>query len=720
MTGWHVKRIALIASLEFVLVLAITSFSLRLWDIDFSVPFNYWGDTLWFVVPIKGMIQNGWVYEIPQLSAPFTLNAAAFPAMTNLDWLIMKGISLFTSNAGTVLNVFWLLSLLLTAWSATLALHLLGVRDWPALGVGVVYAFLPFALLRNVGHISLVYYSVPLLTLLAIHIARGCEHPKSATLRWVGYSAALAQGFSYIYFSFFAVLLFAFAGWMGFVQKRSWRPVKQAAIASGIVILAASLNLVPSFLSWNMHGKPPDMSYKSSIEAEIYGLKIRQMLAPHEDNRVPIFGQWGRRDKSLSFPNENENVTARLGPLAAAGLLFLLMTSIGLVGNRNVHESDAIKPIAALALFGLLLTTVGGFGAVLSQILPDIRGYNRFSVFIAFLALAVVALWWQGRMRVAITQRHKSMLAAGLAVLIVFTLYDQLLDANHLNNRRPADELSAKHERELVKNIEAKVPAGTSIFQLPVTGFPPDGGRERMLPYDHARAYLWSSDLRWSWPSFSSQHRNWLDQLDGLEGTELAEALVLSKFGLIWLDRFGYPDNGEHMISSLIAVGAREMFPGMSSRYVTLDLRQIAERLQQQLGAEEFARRQTMLLNAPSLTWGEGSYSMEQSAEGRKFHWSRAESSATINNWSSTPKFALLSFYVASGKGGKFTVSAGDRSVSVSSASEPVRVELPLILNPNSSVKVYFAGDMGKMDLPPSETRDLYFYLMDVQLRLTH
>ena len=280
----HLKRFVWIAFLELALVLAIETIALRLWRVDFRVPFNYWGDTLWFLVPIKGMIENGWTYEIPRLSAPFGLSAVAFPAITNLDWLLMKVISLFTSDAGTVLNIFWLFSIVLTAWSATLALNLLRVNNWMAVGMGVIYSFLTFMLLRNVSHINLVYYCVPLLTLLAIYFAQGCEHPQSATVRLVGYGAALAQGFNYIYFSFFAALIFVFAGWLGFMKKRSWKPVKGAAIGVGIIILTASLNLTPTFLSWYKQGKPPDMNYKSPIEAEIYGLKIRKMLAPHEWN----------------------------------------------------------------------------------------------------------------------------------------------------------------------------------------------------------------------------------------------------------------------------------------------------------------------------------------------------------------------------------------------------------------------------------------------------
>lgn len=716
-SGAPFRLIAVVGLFVLALVILIEIISLRLWKADLSVPFNYWGDTLWFIVPIKGIVENGWAYVITQLSAPFDLSAVAFPSMTNLDWLIIKGISLFISDAGTALNVFWLLSIVLTAWTATLAFSLLGVRIWLAIGGAVIYAFLPFVFLRNVAHISLVYYCVPLLALLAIYFARGCDHPQARTVQLVGYCAVIAQGFNYIYFSFFSVLLFVFAGWVGYMQKGSWKPVRGAAIASILIVGTASVNLLPSFLSWHIHGKPPNMSYKAAQEAEVYGLKIRKMLAPNEANNVPIFSHWGRSDRSAGFPNENENSTARLGPFAAAGFLLLLMVSAGLIKALPVAELAQVKPIAALALFSLLFTTVGGFGAVLNQVLPDFRGYNRFSVFIAFFAVAGILLWWQGRMQIAVTSRQKKLLVAGLVVFGVFSLYDQLLDAAHLNNRRASDEASAKHEREFVMKIEDKVPAGTSIFQLPITGFPPDGGKERMLPYDHARPYLWSSKLNWSWPSFSQQHASWLAQLDGLTGANLLESLVLSKFGLIWIDRFGYADNGQQMLSTLLAAGANDLFPGTSTRYVVLDLSKVAERLQLQLGAPVFNQRQQSSLNAPRLSWRKGVYALEHNPEGRRFHWSQAESSAEIHYSGSKPWRGALTFYVAAGKQGNFSASCEKEMISAIVNDVPTLLQLPLTLEPGSSALVRFVGDMGKIDLPPGETRDLYFYLMDMHLQ---
>jgi phosphoglycerol transferase len=706
--------------LELILVLLLATYALRLWSIDLYVPFNYWGDTLWFLISVKGMINNGWTYDIPQLSAPFYLSLAAFPSMTHLDWGIMKVISFFIDDAGAVLNIFWLFSIVLTAWLAMLALRLLGLGNWLALGLGLVYSFLPFTLWRNTAHINLVFYCVPLLSLFAIHLACDDEQLQSSSIRMVGYLAALAQGLNYIYFSFFAVLLFFFGGWLGYKRKNSWKSLRGAAVASGIVILSSVINLLPSYTSWQEHGKPPNMDFKSPQEAEIYGLKLRKMLVPHEANIIPIFSHWGKRDRSTLFPNENENIAARLGPFAALGFLLLLATSLGLVRSDVVQEVRIIKPIASLTLFSFLVVTVGGFGAIFNQIIgPDIRCYNRFSVFIAFFSIAGLGLWWQSRLKNASSHYAQLALLGGVVLLITFSLYDQLIDAGYLRNRRPSDEQSAHYERQFVRQFEAKLSPGSLVFQLPITGFP-DGGKERMLPYDHVRPYLWSSHLRWSWPSFSQRHRNWLMQVADLKGEALVEALVLSKFRAVWVDRFGYSDNGKLTISSLIAAGASDILPGAHPRYVVLDLEPVAAQLRQRLGADEFAQRQAALLEAPIIKWVNGFYAEEYNvAAGKKFRWSQAESMVQIRSPSDTAKSIILAFFVVSGRNGNLTVSTETQQLIVPvTAGKVTPVELPLRLEPNVILNVRFKGDMGRILLPPGEKRDLHFYLMDLHLRI--
>jgi hypothetical protein len=158
------------------LILGIAYFSLNLKNVDLSVPFNYGGDSIVALMFVKSMLINGWTWEIPQLSAPYSMSAAAFPVMTNFDWMIMKVMSIFSSDAGLLLNSFWLLTLTLSGWAVTTSLRYIGINLSLAFCAGVLYAFLPYALLRNVAHINLVYYLVPILSLMSIEIATGCPN----------------------------------------------------------------------------------------------------------------------------------------------------------------------------------------------------------------------------------------------------------------------------------------------------------------------------------------------------------------------------------------------------------------------------------------------------------------------------------------------------------------------------------------------------------------
>ena len=159
--NWHASRrpgqVLLFGAALACTVLLIVFQKLHLWSYDLKVPFNYSGDTLVALMYIKGLIQEGWPTTIAHLSAPFSYAGAAFPVQTSTDWAIIKLLSVFTSEPGYLLNWFWLLSLVLSAWAASYAGYQLGLPAVLSFASGLLYACLPFAFLRNVAHINLVY-----------------------------------------------------------------------------------------------------------------------------------------------------------------------------------------------------------------------------------------------------------------------------------------------------------------------------------------------------------------------------------------------------------------------------------------------------------------------------------------------------------------------------------------------------------------------------------
>jgi phosphoglycerol transferase len=566
----YVAQTATLAVLLFVV--------LQLWRFTFDVQFNYLGDSLWYAVLAKSIVQNGWAYFVPQLSAPYGLSAAAFPAMTNADWLVMRVLATVIDNPATVFNAFWLTTIFFTAWAALFSLRILGVPAWLAAVGGLLYACLPFTWMRSTSHLSLVFYTVPLLCTFSIYLVRGPVAPcTDATYRRAGILGALVQGFNYVYFSWFAILLFVVAGLLGYVHHRRRDVVAWAAIVIVLISVAALVNLAPSFYSWQKHGKP-NIGYKVPAEAEVYGLKIRHLVLPHHENPLRPLRSWATRDRKAAFPNENENGIARLGLFGALGFVFLLAVSLRLLWREGT-DGDTLRAMAALNVVALLVTTVGGFGAIINVLtVPDIRAYNRFSVFIAFFSIAGLSVWLAGRWRETRTGLRPVM--AGVVLVVAgFSLYDQVLDARIITAAYDRDRAVAAEVDAVVKRMEVIFPERTAVFQFPITDFPADFNRGRMLAYDHSLPYLRSDHFRWSWPSLTPRQIAWSRFIASLQGGDSVRALGAAGFRAVWIDRYGYRDSGRGIAAAVVSAGAVEVLAGTSRRYAVFDIQAVVREL---------------------------------------------------------------------------------------------------------------------------------------------
>ena len=60
---------------------------------------------------------------------------------------------------------------------------------------------------------------------------------------------------------------------------------------------------------------------------------------------------------------------------------------------------------------------------------------------------------------------------------------------------QPNDRRLFYEDQFFIGQLESRLPAGTMVFQLPHTDFLSDAGRERMLPYDQARALSSFEDI---------------------------------------------------------------------------------------------------------------------------------------------------------------------------------------------------------------------------------
>jgi phosphoglycerol transferase len=260
-----------------------------------------------------------------------------------------------------------------------------------------------------------------------------------------------------------------------------------------------------------------------------------------------------------------------LGPAATTGFLGLIGTLILPIGARRRQEDDLIPAAAAMVLAAVLVATIGGFASIFSVLVsPEVRGYNRIAPFINFFALTGLALWVDR----FTTVRPRGWRVGIWLVFVVFALLDVRPIASSIGNDGDDSARIVRQIEPFVADLEARLPEGAIVFQLPIRPFPADGGIQKMAAYDQFRPYLVSRDrLRWSSGTMTQEGLAWEQRIEAVPPEELAPHLRREGVSLVLIHRGGYADGGEQIAQALSRGpdGARVLSENMD--FIALDLR---------------------------------------------------------------------------------------------------------------------------------------------------
>ena len=174
--------------------------------------------------------------------------------------------------------------------------------------------------------------------------------------------------------------------------------------------------------------------------------------------------------------------SANLGAVGAVGFLILVGMLLWRGRAAAGERQPLLSTLAGLNLAALLLATTGGFGALFALLVsPHIRTYARMHVYIAFFALFCVALLLERLWR---TRRRAGVL---LTAAVAFVgLLDQTTPA--MVPPYAARARAYRADAAFVHSLEAQLPTGAQIFQLPYLRFPEGGALPgtKMMDYDPA------------------------------------------------------------------------------------------------------------------------------------------------------------------------------------------------------------------------------------------
>jgi phosphoglycerol transferase len=325
--------------------------------------------------------------------------------------------------------------------------------------------------------------------------------------------------------------------------------------------------------------------------------------------------------------------------VGSVGFVFLLGR---LFYRRRSREPATLDGLALLNLAALVLGTCGGLGALFNfMATPMIRAYNRISVFVAFFCLAAVALLLDKLLCRLPAGRARWAFHAMPALVLVGGVLDQTAPSmvpyySHLKKMYDA-------QAEFVGRIEATLPPGAMVWQMPSIGFPETPPIATMGCYDHLRGYLHSRQLRWSHGSMhgrpEDRWRVWLAE-QSLE--DMVQDLVWAGFRGIYLDRQGYADLGAKVEPELSRLLGVSPMVSTHQRLSFFDLTRYAAGLRQHYSDEEWAARQEETLHPLFVSWAGGFYPQEGHGPDAH-HWCGAEGELVLTNPLPRPRRVRLS-----------------------------------------------------------------------------
>ena len=586
------KRLSFVLPYCFTLLIlcCIFYFVLKGYNFKLQIPLQYTEDALFSNIYIKLIIDNGWPLTSSYLSFPGIFQLYDYPSLDNFNFLIQRFLALWSYNPFVVMNIFYLLTFPMAAFTGLYTYKKLGLGQTFAIIAAILFAILPYHFWRNESHLYLTsYFAVPLWILLAFKIVNheAIFNFKTNYLNRLAIILLLAIIVNTgVYYTFFGAFFLFLAGVIASINISNFKPFLRSLKILIFAMLIAVVSLAPNFLFTHAQGKDHLVAQRGFDESEVLGLEITQLILPIDGHRLANFAHVRDRYDQQTIQMDphliNENSSASLGLIGALGFL----ASFGIIFiERWQRKYSTLRYAALFNLAGLLFGTICGFGTLFAMFIsPNIRSYNRISVFIGFLSLFV---FFKCLQIICAKYRIKPKgIAFICAIFLIIGTLDQI-SPNHVFAKNPGFQSDFESDAVFVKEIENIMPAQSAIFILPYNGFPEVPTLNKMPDYEEFRPYLHSSRLKWSYGAMKGRPiAIWQEKTANLAPPQMLNTLVLSGFSGIFIDSNGYADHAKSLEIQLSHLLQESPLISPNHQFIFFNLLQYKAKMQQQYGKE--------------------------------------------------------------------------------------------------------------------------------------
>lgn len=348
------------------------------------------------------------------------------------------------------------------------------------------------------------------------------------------------MGFGYYYA--FGLIVIATAYLISFIKDGNKSVLRKLWIMA-LLLLSIFISLIPKIGYSIVNGKNPIILKRVFFEQEIYGLKIIQLLLPPSSSRFSALRALNQ-EYSSQAPLVNENTLASLGLIASIGFLILCAAFLLSFASKKKKEGDEWLLIDFLSLSTLILVlvgSIGGFGEIFNYLVtPQIRCYNRVSIYIAGLSLIIIAVLVD-----KIKKKSRLIFYIVCGCVLTIGIIDQTVDMGG-DWQQSAQETQKVYEKFFTE-VEEQLDKQAMVYQLPYLDYPEVSSS---FDYKHFVGYLFTDTLKWSYGGIKGRNvaAAKLNIDEGMSYRFLKE-IKDAGFKAVYIDLAGYEDSGNQVLS---------------------------------------------------------------------------------------------------------------------------------------------------------------------------
>ena len=291
-----------------------------------------------FKIIVNGSFNDLIVPLSGNLNAPFNFEIQDFPLPFFSNFLYIKLLSLFSSDAIFVFNIYYISTYFFSALAMFWVLRKLRINPYIAVAVSLIFTFLPYHFWRLPHTFYSGYFFIPIWVYYLLILSN--KKPlffkfdsisKKYIFDWSKRNKILIGVLIFsstwnFYYTFFFSFLICFVLISHLIHKKGRHHILSALLFLGLAVSPFAANMLPYKIYQLENGSNSQVGNRNPISAETLGLTITSLVFPNIDHKVKKLDKLSKSysHQSLLFNESNDAILGFFGALGFTLLIFVV------------------------------------------------------------------------------------------------------------------------------------------------------------------------------------------------------------------------------------------------------------------------------------------------------------------------------------------------------------------------------------------------------------